>query len=71
MNVSKDVDYALFAQRCETATGADIKAMCTEAGMFAIREDRELVVMSDFERAIDKVIGESLARHEASGAMYA
>ncbi|HKZ88656.1 MAG TPA: proteasome-activating nucleotidase [Thermoplasmata archaeon] len=71
MNVSKDVDYALFAQRCETATGADIKAMCTEAGMFAIREDREIVVMSDFERAIDKVIGESLARHEASGAMYA
>ncbi|MGQ0796514.1 MAG: proteasome-activating nucleotidase [Methanobacteriota archaeon] len=71
MNVSKDVDYELLAQRCETATGADIKAMTTEAGMFAIREDRDLVTMTDFEKAVDKVLGESLTRHEASGAMYA
>lgn len=71
MNVAKDVDYEVLAQRCETATGADIKAMTTEAGMFAIREDRELVTMTDFEKAVDKVLGESLTRHEASGAMYA
>ena len=71
MNVAKDVDYEVLAQRCETATGADIKAMATEAGMFAIREDRELVTMTDFEKAVDKVLGESLTRHEASGAMYA
>jgi proteasome regulatory subunit len=71
MSVVKDVDYEVLAQRCETATGADIKAMCTEAGMFAIREDRGFVSMSDFERAVDKVLGEALTRHEASGAMYA
>ena len=71
MSAAKDVDYEVLAQRCEGATGADIKAMCTEAGMFAIREDRDTVVMADFEKAVDKVFGENLQRHEASGAMYA
>ncbi len=46
--------------------------MCTEAGMFAIREDRDAVTMTDFELAVDKVFGENRVRHEtASGAMYA
>jgi len=71
MSAAKDVDYEVLAQRCEGATGADIKAMCTEAGMFAIREDRDTVFMADFEKAVDKVFGENLQRHEASGAMYA
>ncbi|MEM2796536.1 MAG: hypothetical protein QXR15_04570, partial [Candidatus Hadarchaeales archaeon] len=38
------------------ATGADIKAICTEAGMFAIREGREIVEEVDFEKAIAKVL---------------
>jgi proteasome regulatory subunit len=71
MNITKDVDFDVLAHRTDAGTGADIKAMCTEAGMFAIREDREVVTMADFERAVDKVLGESLTRHEASGAMYA
>ncbi|RLI48708.1 MAG: proteasome-activating nucleotidase, partial [Candidatus Thorarchaeota archaeon] len=36
-------------------TGADIKAICTEAGMFAIRDDREIVHHQDFQRAIRKI----------------
>src|SRR5947209_16119213 len=72
MSVTPDVDYGVLAARCEGTTGADIHAMCTEAGMFAIREDREVVTMADFERAVDKVLGESPIRStDASGAMYA
>ena len=72
MSVTSDVDYGVLAARCEGTTGADIHAMCTEAGMFAIREDREIVTMADFERAVDKVLGESPIRStDASGAMYA
>ena len=72
MSFAPEVDFEMLAQRCDGATGADIHAMCTEAGMFAIREDRERVEMGDFELAIDKVLGESRVRHEsASGAMYA
>jgi len=72
MNIATEVDFEALAQRTDGATGADLKAMCTEAGMFAIREDRESVTMTDFELAVDKVLGESRVRHEtASGAMYA
>jgi len=40
--------------------------------MFAIREDRDQVTMTDFERAVDKVFGENPMRTpDASGAMYA
>ncbi len=72
MNITTDLDFDALAQRTDGATGADLKAMCTEAGMFAIREDRDSVSMADFELAVDKVLGESRVRHEtASGAMYA
>ncbi len=72
MSIGTEVDFDTLAQRTDGATGADLKAMCTEAGMFAIREDRDSVTMTDFELAVDKVLGESRVRHEtASGAMYA
>jgi proteasome regulatory subunit len=56
MNLSKDVDLCKLAKSTERATGADIKAICTEAGMFAIREEREHVTQADFEQAIAKVL---------------
>ena len=37
-------------------TGADIKAICVESGMFAIRENRYIVNSRDFEKAIEKVL---------------
>ncbi len=55
MNLAKNVDLAVFAKNTSGSTGADIKSMCTEAGMFAIREAREQVTQSDFEKAIAKV----------------
>ena len=72
MNIAGEVDYGVLASRCDGATGADIHAICTEAGMFAIREDRETVSMTDFERAVDKVLGDNPVRSgDSSGAMYA
>ncbi len=56
MNLAKNVSVKELAKRSERATGADIKAICTEAGMFAIREGREQVDRKDFERAIAKVL---------------
>ncbi len=49
------INYEELATRSSGATGAEIKAVCTEAGIFAIREDRSTVRMSDFLQAIDKV----------------
>ena len=36
--------------------GAEIRSVCTEAGMFAIRARRKAVTEEDFLKAIDKVI---------------
>jgi len=55
MNVSEDVDFAALAEEVADASGADIKAVCTEAGMFAIRDDRTEVRMEDFRDAWEKI----------------
>ncbi len=58
MNVSDDVDYEALAEMAVEASGADIKAVCTEAGMYAIRDDRTEIYMKDFEEAWSKVQAE-------------
>ncbi|WP_245547910.1 MULTISPECIES: proteasome-activating nucleotidase [Methanothermococcus] len=55
----KDMDLSDVAKLTEGCVGADLKAICTEAGMFAIREERDYVTMQDFERAIEKVTGKT------------
>ncbi len=48
----------------DEATGADIKAICTEAGMMAIRAERDAVTAEDFRRAVDKVRKKALETQE-------
>ena len=71
MSVAADVDFAGLAAHTEAATGADVKAICTEAGMFAIREDRDVVTVEDFERAIEKVRGQAVGKAASAEGMYA
>ncbi len=58
MNVADDVDFAALAAETEQASGADIKAICTEAGMFAIRDERTEVGTADFLNAFEKIRAE-------------
>ena len=37
-------------------SGADIKAMCTESGLLALRERRMRVTHADFKKAKEKVL---------------
>ncbi|MBA2852145.1 proteasome regulatory subunit [Methanococcus maripaludis] len=53
----KSVDLREVAKIAENMVGADLKAVCTEAGMFAIREEREFIKMDDFREAISKITG--------------
>jgi proteasome regulatory subunit len=55
MNLHPDVDLKRIAEAAEAASGADLKALATEAGMFAIREERDVVCQRDFERARSKI----------------
>jgi proteasome regulatory subunit len=55
MNVADDVNFDQLAAMADDASGADIKAICTEAGMFAIRDDRTEARMTDFQEAYAKI----------------
>ena len=71
MNLDANVNVEEIAAKSEGSTGADIKAICTEAGMFAIRENRDIVTMPDFEKAITKVLDEGTEKALESGPMFA
>jgi proteasome regulatory subunit len=43
----------------ENATGAEIQAICREAGMFAVRQNASEITMEDFQAAISKVKNKS------------
>jgi len=58
MNLKGDVDFEYLVQMTEGASGADIKNICTEAGMFAIRSNRDYVINEDFADSIKKITGE-------------
>ncbi len=55
MNVADDVDFERLARITDNMSGADVKAVCTEAGMFSIRSRETTVDMGDFLDAYDKV----------------
>ena len=56
MSVERDIRYELLARLCPNSTGAEIRSVCTEAGMYAIRERRKVATEKDFLQAIQKVI---------------
>ncbi len=73
MNLADDIDFGGIAAQIDRTSGADIRAICMEAGMFTIREDRDVVEREDFDKAIRKVMG-SMHRDdviEVAGAMFA
>ena len=56
MNVDKDVRYELLARLTQNCTGADIRSVCIEGGMFAIRARRKTITEKDLLDSIEKVI---------------
>ncbi|KAL1921722.1 uncharacterized protein VTP21DRAFT_10364 [Calcarisporiella thermophila] len=56
MTLAEDVDLEEFVMSKDDLSGADIKAICTEAGLLALRERRMKVVADDFRKAREKVL---------------
>jgi len=56
MSVDRDIRYELLARLCPNTTGAELRSVCTEAGMFAIRARRKSVSEKDYLDSINKVI---------------
>jgi len=56
MTLAEDVDLEEFVMSKDDLSGADIKAICTEAGLLALRERRMKVIAEDFRKAREKVL---------------
>jgi len=64
MNFNNKVSFELLISRMEDFSGAEIRAACTEAGYFAIRDNRTSVTKEDFFKAVEKVKQEEKAEGE-------
>ncbi|MCD6196500.1 MAG: proteasome-activating nucleotidase [Staphylothermus sp.] len=64
MKLAEDVDLYELARITEGATGAEIKAIVTEAGYNAIRNNRRKVNMNDFLEAVHKVMSKKSIREK-------
>lgn len=58
MSVEKNIRFDLISRLCNGATGAELRSVCIEAGMFAIRDRRKVATENDFFKAVDKVVKE-------------
>ncbi|MFZ8823206.1 MAG: proteasome-activating nucleotidase [Desulfurococcales archaeon] len=56
LNIRGELDLDLLAEITEGASGADIKAICTEAGYIAIRAGRDYIAQDDLVKAVKKVL---------------
>jgi len=52
MNLTRGIDLKTIGGSMNNASGAEIKAVCTEAGMYALRERRVHVTQDDFQMAV-------------------
>ena len=50
-----EIDYESVVKLADGFNAADLRNVCTEAGMFAIRAERDFVIHEDFMKAVRKV----------------
>jgi len=50
-----EIDFEPIVKLSEDFNGADLRNVCTEAGMFAISDDRDYILQLDFMKAVRKV----------------
>jgi len=55
MRLSKDVNLRALAKSAAGMSGADLKAVVTEAGLLAIRKGHKAITLRDFQEAMEKV----------------
>ena len=55
ITIKGDVDYEALAKLTEDFNCADLRNVCTEGGMFAIRVGRDYVIQDDFMKAARKI----------------
>jgi 26S proteasome regulatory subunit T6 len=56
MSLQRGINFRALAEKMGQCSGAEVRGICTEAGMYALRERRQHVTQEDFEFAVAKVL---------------
>lgn len=64
MNLAEDVDLEELIARPDKISNADINAICQEAGMHAVRENRYIAHAKDFEKGYKTTVQKDDTQHE-------
>ena len=71
MNLADKIDFKLLSELTPGSSGADIKAICTEAGMTAIREERTEILAGDFITAVNLLTRDEKTSDDSESVIYA
>jgi len=63
MNLSEEVDLEDYVSRPDKISGAEITAICQEAGMQAVRKNRYIILPKDFEKGYKSVVKSTDTEH--------
>ncbi|CAN8104600.1 unnamed protein product [Discula destructiva] len=66
MNLTRGLNLSKIAEKMNGCSGAELKGVCTEAGMFALRERRVHVTQEDFELSTAKILNKHDGSKEVS-----
>ncbi|KAH8769056.1 P-loop containing nucleoside triphosphate hydrolase protein [Diaporthe sp. PMI_573] len=66
MNLTRGLNLTKIAEKMNGCSGAELKGVCTEAGMYALRERRVHVTQEDFELATAKILNKHDGSKEVS-----
>jgi len=64
MNLSEEVDLEDYVNRPEKISAADISAICAEAGLQAVRNNRYVILPKDFDAGYKKNVKKADTEHE-------
>jgi len=70
MNLTRGIDLKKIAEKMNGCSGAELKGVCTEAGMFALRERRVHVTQEDFDLATAKVLNKHDDKEVSLGKLW-
>ncbi|TFY71300.1 hypothetical protein EVG20_g1693 [Dentipellis fragilis] len=72
MSLQRGINLRALAEKMGQCSGAEVRGICTEAGMYALRERRQHVTQEDFEFAVAKVsMAPPFARSRVADVCYA
>ncbi|KAK9900765.1 26S proteasome regulatory complex, ATPase RPT6 [Cystobasidium minutum MCA 4210] len=70
MSLQRGINLRLLAEKMGQCSGAEVRGIVTEAGMYALRERRQHVTQEDFELAVSKILKKAADSNMSSNKLF-